>query len=196
MCQRKASAVLGLCVLGAFWAEPGLARRVQLRHATEEFSVRDRAPLGRIEIEIPDSAGAKPARAAVSDVMLVLAAPGGDVRAVLESRNGGGGSDTLNVRLFVVAGGRLYHQASARCTAFSNDVAACTADCGGGEFSLRRAGSSGLELVLTAGAVHSDTGTRAGIALAACRLDESGDLRLVVKAGLAQAVVRLEAEAE
>ena len=191
--------LIALGVMGPMAASPGLAKRIRPPAATREFQVDDHKSLAGFEIEISDTSAARPVRAAVSDAMLIVAALGGDAGAALERRHTGEGASTadlINLRLFVVAGGLLYHQGVARCRDWDNDVARCRVDCDGSEFNLRRNGSTVLELDLRVNPGGTDGAKGRGVALSACTLDGNGEVRLVSKSGRGLAVIRFESEAE
>lgn len=58
----------------------------------------------------------------------------------------------FTAEFYAVAGGRLYSEASALCSAFAGDVSSCHIDCDGGGFQLqRKAVAEGFALSLIVG---------------------------------------------
>lgn len=154
--------------------------------AAELLKPRTPADLAALQIAHIDPRRARPVRTAVSDFALSLG-PGAAV--ALEMANGALPARArflFQVRLLIVAGGRLHAGAVASCGAWSRDVSPCAIDCDGGQFRLRRspgAGIDGLDLVFGQGPEDDPTGARDGLALAACGFDGGGESRLVAAPG-------------
>ncbi len=154
--------------------------------AAELLKPRTPADLAALQIAHIDPRRARPVRTAISDFALSLG-PGAAI--ALEMANGAlpaRARSLFQVRLLIVAGGRLHAGAVASCGAWSRDVSLCAIDCDGGQFRLRRspgAGTDGLDLVFGQGPDDAPTGTRDGLALAACGFDGAGETRLVAAPG-------------
>jgi hypothetical protein len=181
--------LLILIFMAATASTVAAAPRTRDAKASLEFAPASRASLAQIEVAIGDASVAVDDRQAVTDMALFVFKPGGDVRASLHAANNAeSGSGTFTVRIFVVAGGRLYTQTRGQCTAWLNDVAMCSASCDAGDFGVRRNGSAALELLL--GAIPGGAaGAGNGVSLTACGFDDSGDARLTVKTGRSLAAV-------
>jgi hypothetical protein len=182
-----------LCALGILPAADAAPRKAR---ASAEFKVEDRSALGALELVISDPSVSEGLREPVTDLALFVSKSGADIGRILtaqeaQSADAAAASGTLfNVRLFIVAGGRLYSDAKGQCGPWANDVSRCTAACDGGTFALRRKGSAPLEFLLGAiprGAAGADD----GLILSDCSFDETGDIRLAAKASRALAVVGL-----
>jgi hypothetical protein len=170
-------------------ALPALAA-VRTSRAVVEFTPQPPGALAQFEIEIATTAETSAARLPVSDAALFVSKAGGDAAAALKIADRaalGPGEALFNVRLFVVAGGRLYTGVRGQCGAWENGLSLCSAACDGGIFAVRRTGSAPLELLL--GAISgAPAGTGTGLTLSACGFDEEGDVRLVAKSGRGLAV--------
>ncbi|MGL4396677.1 MAG: hypothetical protein ACRCS9_09080 [Hyphomicrobium sp.] len=142
--------------------------------------MRDRAALKALAVEVSDASLAKPERLAVTDLVLVLSdATGGRAMA----------------RLLIVAGGRLYRDTHAACSAPVDGVERCLVDCEGGAFLIRRApsGDAALVLDLADGSGKTPSGA-AGFTLSACDVEQSGDVALVSRSGPTAVTVPLAGE--
>ncbi len=171
----------------------------QKARAAAEFKVENRLALNGLELVISDPSVAEGLREPVTDLAIFVSKSGSDIGRILtasdaESASVAGPSQPLfNVRLFVVAGGRLYSAAKGQCGAWANDVSRCTASCDGGAFALRRKASAPLEFLL--GAIPGGSAEPAqGLVLSDCGFDETGEIRLVAKSARALTVVGLASE--
>ena len=167
------------------------------KRATMEFVVQNRASLGSAEVAILDARATKPERHPVTDMLIILAKPGGDVRAALtQTETAAANPDEAGAhfRLLVVAGGRLYAEARAQCKGWQNDVSQCSLDCEGGNFALRRNAGSPLELLV--GAVPGGVGqnNERGVLISGCEFDGNAEVRLTPKSGHGLAVIGLVAD--
>lgn len=177
----------------AVQAKPRKAR------AAAEFKVENRAALGTLELVISDPSVAEGLREPVTDLAAFVSKSGSDIGQILsaseaDSASVAGPSQSLfNVRLFIVAGGRLYTAGKGQCGPWLNDVSRCSASCDGGAFALRRKASAPLEFLL--GAIPGGSADAAqGLILSDCGFDETGEIRLVAKSSRALAVVGLADE--
>lgn len=184
----------GLLFAVALPAAQGAAKPVHRPRASLEFAPQSHASLSSVEIKALGAGTARAQRTAVTDMMLVLADPAGDIGGWLARPNATTGGPSMTIRMFTVAGGRLYHQTEGRCAPWNNDIATCSADCDGGNFALRRNGSAALELLVGAvpGAPSGEPGE--GVAIAPCSIDAGLDARLSPKTGKVLAIVGFESE--
>lgn len=158
--------------------------------AVAEYQPYSATALVSLEVETSATATASAERQPVTDAALFVSKSGGDIEAALRSpdsvRAAGAGS-LFNVRLFIVAGGRLYSGGRGQCGAWDSDVAHCSASCDSGAFAIRRNGAAPLELLL--GAVPGGpAGAGTGLTISACGLEEGADVKLVAKSGRGLAV--------
>ncbi len=188
-------AILMVVTLAA--ASPGFAAsRAREAKASLEFALASRQALAAVEVALSDPSVAAADRQSVTDMALFVFKPGGDVRVSLHGANGtvpeaGGGH--FSVRVFVVAGGRLYTGARGQCSSWDNDVALCSASCDGGDFALRRNGSATLELLI--GALPGGrAGAGSGVTVSDCGFDESGDAKLTAKTSRGLAVIGFDGD--
>ena len=130
---------------------------------------------GAVEIKLPDIASGRAARRPVSDFMLRLVAPEGDVRAALHHPDGAApprDEGLLIARLHVVSGGRIVGPVEASCGRWVADETICRAACDGGFFRLRRlpggTGAPELRLLIGGKAGAAEDGERQGFMLNAC----------------------------
>lgn len=157
--------------------------------AVIEFTPHTSTALSSIEVQISDGLSSNPVRNPVSDAVLFVSKSGGDAQAALAAGDGEGKQTgaLFHVRLFIVAGGRLYTGVRGQCGTWQMDVSRCTTGCDGGTFALRRNGAAALELLL--GAIPGgDAGIGNGLTISACGFDEESDVRLVAKSGRGLAV--------
>lgn len=162
-----------------------------------EFAVQNRASLGSAEVAVLETGADKTQRLAVTDMLIILAKPDGDIRAALTQPETVGSSPDeagAHFKLLVVAGGRLYAEARARCKGWQNDVSQCSLACDGGNFALRRNAGSPLELLV--GAVPGGAGqdNDRGVLISGCEFDGGAEVRLMPKTGQALAVIGLAAD--
>lgn len=185
----------GLCGLALFASVNASAqtRSPQTRSpkAAAEYVPHSQGALATLEVEVTDAAGAAPARQAVTDAKLFISKPGGDVAAALAAGDGAaapaGSKSLFSVRLFIVAGGRLYSGARGQCGPWESDVSRCQASCEGGTFAIRRHGAAPVELLL--GAIPGGTaGAGPGLTITGCGLEEDTEAKLVPKGGRGLAV--------
>jgi hypothetical protein len=139
--------MLGLAVLMAA-VVPAVAQKGKQRDPRSDIEFRTVAPAEaeRFEIQIPDVASGRSQRRVVSDMMLRLSLPGGDVDGALRLPNGAAVDRDLGLfraHLYVISGGRLLPDAEARCDRWVDDVAVCKLSCEGGAFGLKRRGGKG-----------------------------------------------------
>lgn len=190
---RYAICLTLLCAVSILTAADAAPRKAR---ASAEFKVENRSALGALELVISDPSVSEGLREPVTDFAVFVSKSGADIGRILtaqeaESADAAAATGALfNVRLFIVAGGRLYSAAKGQCGPWANDVSRCTAACDGGTFALRRKGSAPLEFLL--GAIPGGTaGADDGLILSDCSFDETGDIRLAAKASRGLAVVGL-----
>jgi hypothetical protein len=154
-----------------------------------EFTPVSTAALSMLEVEIT-GLGAEPrTRQPVSDAALFVTKPGGDAAAALTAAENTSEKDgtQFNVRLLIVANGRLYTGGRGQCGGWESDVARCASVCDGGSFAVRRKGAAPLELLV--GAIPGGAaGQGAGVTVSPCGLEDDLEARLVVKTGRGLAV--------
>lgn len=167
------------------------------KRATMEFIVQNRASLGSAEVELMQANATKAERVAVTDMLIILAKPDGDIRAALTQPETAGthpDESGAHFRLLVVAGGRLYAEARAQCKGWQNDVSKCSLACDGGNFALRRNAGSPLELLVGAVPGGSGQDNGRGVLISSCEFDGSAEVRLAPKSGQGLAVIGLVAD--
>ena len=109
------------------------------------------------------------------------------LNAVEEGQAPERGGALFSVRLFIVAGGRLYTGGRGQCGVWESDLSRCSSTCEGGSFAVRRKGASPLELLL--GAIPGGpAGVGPGLTISDCGLEDGGDVKLVAKGGRGLAV--------
>lgn len=151
----------------------------------------------RIEAVLPDPAAARPARRAVSDILLVLSSDDGNVENVLGLMNGVPASARLfRARLAAVLGGRIHTQ-TAVCGGWQQDVSTCRVACDGGVLALRRKPGAEVKYALILGAAAAGDmaeEARAGVLVSPCDRDGAPEVRLVPAGGTDTAILDLAAE--
>lgn len=182
-----AAALAVLFVLApAAIAQRSTGRAVANEAEFRPISATDAAVL---EIQIPDPASGRSQRRAISDLMVRIALPGGDVAAALRAGNGVKFEREVGLfraHIYVVSAGRLLRDIEARCDRWVDDLAVCSALCEGGTFGLRRVpGQSAIGLSLILGRVSrgEDVTVRAGVSFDACADGTSQEQLLVPAAG-------------
>lgn len=156
---------------------------------TVELRVASRGDLQALELEFPDVRVTRPQRRGLSDFLLQVSAAGGASVALSlpDGARPAQGRSIFSTRLFIVSQGQLHADAVATCAPWQRDVSICTMDCDGGQFAVRRSpgGGDGFDLVFGArpGEIRDDA--PAGLTLAPCGLETTGEARLVPKAGRA-----------
>lgn len=182
----RRAAIAGLALALPFAA---VAQKARLRAAISELELRPAASLGEVlELQLPDVASGRSQRRPISDLMLRLSLPAGDLGEAL--RLGPGTAPDRDAGLFrgqlyVVSGGRLLPAANARCDRWIDEIAICRVACDGGGFGLaRRSGPGGVALTLLVGQLPRGMteGEKAAISLNACDAAEAPE-QLVAPAG-------------
>lgn len=167
------------------------------------FSLVQASAVRSLAATVADPARARLQTLQVSDAMLEVIAPDGDVAQSLAAGDGvrrAGSRGLFRFRLLAVVAGHIRPDAGGWCSPWRRDESWCEVDCDGGGFMLRRpAGGAGGGLELTIHGPLRQTGAEAtraddthsgagnGISLTACRLDTEGDLRLMPADGLDRA---------
>jgi hypothetical protein len=179
-----------------FAAPSGAAPRPKAARSTIEFVPQTSNAFAAFEVELPETVDSTPRKMHVTDAILFVSAPAGDAASALAAPNddpadgltkSNGEPTFLNVRLFVVAGGRLYGGGRGKCSRWQGGLSRCQTACDSGSFALRRNGAAPLELLV--GAIPGGAaGTGTGIPITNCGFDETGDVKLVAKSGRGLAV--------
>lgn len=156
--------------------------------ATIELQPAERAELDTIELELSDPRQTRPARRAVSDLLVVLSPGRTPLDRALDPSSGRGTAAERRLflaRLTIVSGGRLMRGPAAWCGGFVGGLSVCEADCDGGTFSLRRdpTGHARFTLLVSSGASEAASGASGGVSLSACTFDGTGETRLVARRG-------------
>jgi hypothetical protein len=178
------------CVAAAVPSVAPPRAHARAARAVAEYRPYSAAALASLEVETSATAAASAERQPVTDAALFVSKSGGDVEAALRSDDGvhaAGKGSLFNVRLFIVAGGRLYGGGRGQCGAWESDVSFCSASCDSGVFAIRRNGAAPLELLLGA-LPGGPAGAGTGLTISGCGLDEGSDAKLVAKAGRGLAV--------
>ena len=131
----------------------------------------DHAELARIELLHGNAARGPSARLPVSDLLLRVRTPTGDVRSALTAPNGfrtGPRQPLLLIDVMVVAAGRIVVDERVACRGWVADVTICAAECEGGQFALEREEGGGI--TITFGRLPKDLGEHLepGYRMAAC----------------------------
>ena len=164
-----------------------------------EFRPVTAAEVERFEILIPDVASGRAQRRAVSDLMLRVSLPGGDVDGALRLPNGTAvdrDAGLFRAHLYVISGGRLLPDAEARCDRWVDDVAVCKLACEGGAFGLRRHAGKGALVVslvggrLPRGGVQDD---KPNFSLNACAVANAAETLLAPAGGRLAAEIAMRA---
>lgn len=193
-------ALIGALVIvpGAGWWAAEAGQRGPEPRASLVLSLARAGEAARMEALLPDPGLARPARRAVSDLMVLLSSDAGDVDQALGLMNGVPGSARLfRARLVAVIGGRLYARAMAACGGWQSDVATCRVACDGGFFALRRSGreEAHFRLMLGAKAAASEPEeAKTGVLMSSCERDAGPEVRLVPAGGQSGAEVDLSAD--
>ena len=157
-------------------AAPAVAQQTKVRPVRADFEVRTATPgdATMLEIQIPDVATGRSQKRPISDLMVRVSLPRGDVEAALRLPNGtpvDRDEGLLRAHVYVVSGGRLLRDAEARCDRWVDDFAVCHLPCEGGGFGLkRRSGQSITNLSLIAGRLPRgfEEGGRLGFNISGC----------------------------
>ncbi len=157
-------------------ATPTLAQNAKIRppRADVEFRTSTPGDAGSLEIQIPDVASGRSQKRAITDLMLRVSLPHGDVDAALRlpnSQNVDRDEGLFRAHVYVVSGGRLLHDAEARCDRWVADLAVCKMPCEGGAFGLkRRPGEGTIAVSLVAGRLPRgfEDGSKLGFSIAGC----------------------------
>ncbi len=166
--------LLGLALLAA--AAPAVAQQGKARpvRADVEFRASTPGAAGLLEIQIPDVASGRSQKRAISDLMLRVVLPRGDVETALRLPNGASvdrDEGLFRAHVYVVSGGRLLRDAEARCDRWVEDFAVCKLPCEGGAFGLkRRAGQGSAAVALVAGRLPRgfEEGGKLGFNISGC----------------------------
>jgi hypothetical protein len=181
-------------------ALPAVAQQGKGRDARTDIELRpvssDEAV--RFEIVVPDVASGRSQRRSITDLMLRVSLPGGDVGSALRLPNGATvdrDEGLLRAFVYVVANGRLMRPAEARCDRWVDDFTVCTLGCEGGVFGLkRRSGQGPLVISLAGGRLQRgyESGSKTGFALNACDEGNGADVLLAPSGGrpLAEVAMR------
>ena len=179
MTSRNSFTLAAIYILG--WMAQASAELARGPKQVLELKPQSAKALSNFEVEISNAGAVKGERQQVTDAVLFLSKPGGDVQATLRADEGdppGERTTLFSVRLFIVAGGALYSGARAKCGSWINNVSKCSVACDGGVFALRRNGAAPLELLL--GAIPGGSATDGkGVIVSECGFDEASDVRLV-----------------
>ncbi len=159
---------------------PAFAQQNKVRPVRADVEFRTATPgdATLLELQIPDVASGRSQKRPISDLMLRVSLPRGDVEAALRLPNGtfvDRDEGLLRAHIYVVSGGRLLRDAEARCDRWVDDFAVCHLPCEGGVFGLkRRVGQATTSLSLIAGRLPRgfDEGGRLGFNISGC--SESG----------------------
>jgi hypothetical protein len=162
-----------LMLLGA---TPTLGQNAKIRpaRADVEFRTSTTGAAGSLEIQIPDVASGRSQKRAITDLMLRVSLPRGDIEAALRLPNNTNidrDEGLFRAHVYVVSGGRLLHDAEARCDRWVEDFAVCKMPCEGGAFGLkRRPGQGPIILSLVAGRLPRgfEDGSKLGFSIAGC----------------------------
>lgn len=157
-------------------AAPAVAQQNKVRAVRADVEFRTATPgdATMLEIQIPDVATGRSQKRPISDLMLRVSLPRGDVEAALRLPNGtpvDRDEGLLRAHIYVVSGGRLLRDAEARCDRWVEDFAVCHLPCEGGTFGLKRRGGQSINsLSLIAGRLPRgfEEGGRLGFNISGC----------------------------
>jgi hypothetical protein len=179
MTSRDSFSLAALFILG--WMVQASAETARGPKQVLELMPQSATALSNFEVEISNAGAAKSQRQQVTDAVLFMSKSGGDVQAALHADEGEAPSQSatlFSVRLFIVAGGKLYSGGRAKCGSWFSNVSKCSVACDGGAFALRRNGAAPLELLV--GAIPGGSAADSkGVMVSECGFDEASDARLV-----------------
>jgi hypothetical protein len=146
--------------------------------------------VGAIEAGYENLLEAKLSTAPITDILLRLKPVERPPHRRLQARQQA--ADTfVDVRLFIVTGGRINTEGRAQCRGFEADVLVCNADCDGGAFGLRR-GGAGQHWLIVGFRPEDGPGRRPGFRVGGCQaLGQDRGLLVLPRAGRLAAEVGL-----
>ena len=158
------------------FAAATVAQQSRLPTARQDIEFRTTAPAvsSLLEIQIPNVASGQSQKRMITDLMVRIVLPGGDVQGALRLPNSAiadRDEGLFRAHVYIVSGGRLLRDAEARCDRWLADFAVCKLPCEGGAFGLKRRSDQGLSAVtLMVGKLPrgSDEGERLGFSISGC----------------------------